>query len=184
MADRRFYFFWIFFFLAVSLCLSEKAIAGDKDRYFELGIGGGTNLFQSLNTEQAIITPAVNWKIKDVKSLWFRLEGDIELINDDRRTTLVFGAAPMLRLFLKEMGNNKPFIEAGAGANFISRNRIEDRHLGGSFVFSFMGGVGYEFKTGGRPVGISYRYRHISNAGLYAPNEGIDSQYLILSIGF
>ena len=171
-------------FLAASLCFLTSAFAEDKERYFEIGIGGGTNLLQSLDTKQVIITPAMNWEIKGAKSLWFRLEGDIELIDDDRRLTFVVGAAPMVRLFLSEDGNRpKPYIEAGAGANLISRNSIKDREFGGSFIFSVMGGAGIEFKAGNRPITVSYRYRHLSNAGLYSPNEGIDSHYLIVSIG-
>lgn len=141
MEDRKFYVLMTLFFMAMALCFSREAIAEDKDRYFEIGIGAGTDMLHGLGTEQALIAPAVNWKIKDTKSLWFRLEGDLELINYDSSLTFVVGAAPMLRLLYFDNQNKPgPFVEGGAGVNFISRHGIGDRQLGGSFVFSIMGG--------------------------------------------
>lgn len=178
--------FWgIFLFLVMVLYPLKEASGEDKARYFEIGIGAGTDMMHGLGTEQAIIAPAINLKIKDVKSLWFRLEGDLELINDDRRVTFVAGATPMLRLYFFA-DQNKPgfFIEGGVGINLISRNTIGDRELGGVFIFSDMAGVGYKFIAGKTPLFLTYRYRHLSNLGLYSHNNGIDSHYLMLSIGF
>jgi len=178
--------FWgIFLFLAMALYPLKEVSGEDKARYFEIGIGAGTDMMHGLGTEQAMIAPAINLKINDVKSLWFRLEGDLELINDDRRLTFVAGATPMLRLYFFA-DQNKPgfFIEGGAGINLISRNTIGNRELGGVFIFSDMAGVGYKFIAGKTPLFLTYRYRHLSNLCLYSHNNGLDSHYLMLSIGF
>ncbi|WP_051345839.1 acyloxyacyl hydrolase [Thermodesulfovibrio yellowstonii] len=151
-----------------------------QDKNFELGFGYGRNLLESLSTNQFLIAPAVNFRIPEIKNLWLHLEGNIEIINDNK-TTIVAGVTPMLRQFLSENASIKPFIEAGAGANITTRNGVENRRFGGCFIFSVMGGAGVEFKS---RMKISYRFRHLSNSGLYSPNEGIDSHYLILSFGF
>lgn len=90
-------------------------------------------------------------------------------------------AAPMLRYYLLDNASIKPFVEAGAGPNLISRNKVENRELGGSFIFSVMGGAGIEFKSG---MKITYRFRHLSNAGLYEHNDGINAHFFMLSFGF
>ncbi|GAQ95701.1 lipid A 3-O-deacylase [Thermodesulfovibrio aggregans] len=171
----RVYLFAIFLFI-----LFFPSYSHSQENNFELGVGYGRNLFESLSTNQLLIAPAVNFKIPDMKNLWLHIEGDVEIINDDK-TTVVAGVAPMLRQFLSDSITLKPFIEAGAGANITSRNGVENRRFGGAFIFSVMAGFGVEFKSG---MKISYRFRHLSNAGLYSPNEGLNSHYLMFSIGF
>lgn len=178
---------YLFLLLVITVFtfLSSSAIvlAEDEPQSFEIGIGAGAGVLHGLNTEHAIIAPAMNRRIRSMESLWFHLEEDLEIINDYRRTTFVVGGAPMLRLFLKEMGGNIPFVEVGGGVNLISRSRIDNKEIGGSFIFSLMGGVGYEYKTEERPIGISCRFRHLSNGGLYMRNLGINSLYIILYMG-
>lgn len=100
-------------------------------------------------------------------------------------TTILVGAAPMLRLFLSDDQNKTgTFIEGGAGVNLISRNKIGDRELGCAFIFSVMDAAGYKFLAGETPIFLSLRYRHVSNAGLYSANDGLDSGYLMVSLGF
>ncbi|GLI53041.1 acyloxyacyl hydrolase [Thermodesulfovibrio yellowstonii] len=173
----RIYLFAIFFFSSI-LFLPFYSYSQDKN--FELGFGYGRNLLESLSTNQFLIAPAVNFKIPEMKNLWLHLEGNIEIINDNN-TTVVVGVAPMLRQIFSESIQIKPFIEAGAGANITTRNGVENKRFGGCFIFSLMGGAGVEFKSG---IKISYRFRHLSNGGLYSPNEGLNSHYLILSFSF
>lgn len=182
---KKLYVFWFSLFLAIALTPSTKVLAENKDSYFEIGIGVGTNLLQSLDTQQVLIIPAMNWRIVEKKKLWFRFEGNAELIKADNKIAFVVGVAPMLRKFFLEVKSGLiPFVEIGAGLNLISHNGIKDRRFGGCFIFSIMAGAGIEFKSGGHPIKISYRYRHLSNGGIYSPNEGIDSHYLIFSAGF
>ncbi len=90
-----------------------------------------------------------------------------------------------MRKLLPEVKNDLiPFFEAGTGLNLITHDGIKDRKFGGCFIFSIMVGSGIEFKSENYPIKISYRYRHLSNGGIYSPNEGIDSHYLIFSVGF
>ncbi len=185
MTNKRLYVFVILLFLVIALTLSARASAENRDSYFEIGIGMGTNLFQSLGTQQALLISAINWRIAEKEKIWFRLEGDAEIINADNKIILVAGVAPMVRKLLPEVKNDLiTFFEAGAGLNFISRNGIKDRKFGGCFIFSIMASAGIEFKIENHSMNLSYRYRHLSNGGLYPPNEGIDSHYFIVSARF
>jgi len=166
-------------YLVLFVLLVFPGYSFSEDRNFELGLGIGSNL-DGISTTHGLIAPAVNFKLSDNNSLWLHLEGDIEIISDDK-TTFVFGAAPMLRYYLLDNASIKPFVEAGAGPNLISRSKVENRELGGSFIFSVMGGAGIEFKSG---MKIAYRFRHLSNAGLYEHNDSINAHCLMLSFGF
>ncbi len=154
------------FLLAIALPTSTKVLAENKDSYFEIGVGVGTNLLQSLDTQQVLIISAMNWRVTEKEKLWFRLEGDTEIIKADNKIILVAGVAPMVRKILPEVKNDLiTFFEAGAGLNFISRDGIKDRKFGGCFIFSIMAGAGIKFKIKNHSMNFSYRYRHLSNGG-------------------
>ena len=148
--------------------------------HWELVVGPGLNI-DGNKTSQILIAPAIS--VQSPKQwLKYRIEADLELIDSDGQVTAVIGAAPFLRFYLLN-GEKKPFFEIGAGANVISRNNTGNKNSGGSFIFSVMGGIGYEFMLYERPVAVSCRLRHISNACLYPHNESINNVYLLFSIG-
>lgn len=157
--------------------------AGGPESY-DFTIGVGRNLNSGCSTEQVLLIPAAQWSIDRIPSLKLRLEGPLEIINHDGTLTVVVGVAPMVRLFLAPGSESGFFIEGGAGANYISRQSIGSRDLGGSFIFSPSGGAGYVFSRKGRDCALSLRYRHISNAGIYSENAGMDSLYLMGTISF
>ena len=148
--------------------------------HWELTAGPGLNV-DGNHTSQILIAPAISLQ-SSKQWLKYRIEADLELIDSDGRITAVIGAAPFLRFYLLK-GENKPFFETGAGVNVISRNVTGDKNSGGAFIFSVMGGAGYEFTLYERPVAVSCRFRHISNACLYPHNESINNVYLLFSIG-
>jgi len=168
--------------IVVFLLLSGNGLAEEKERYFEIGLGGGVNI-EAVNTKQVLLAPALNWKIKGSESLRFRLEGNLEFIKDDKNLVVVGGVAPFLRLCPPNT-NVRPFFEVGVGANLSSRDEIGGRRLGGTFVFSLMGGVGLEFVKKEYMISLSYRFRHLSNAHLYPTNQGMNFQYAMVSVGF
>ena len=148
--------------------------------HWELAVGPGLNV-DGNHTSQILIAPAIS--LQSTKQwLKYRIEADLELIDSDGQITAVIGAAPFLRFYMLR-GEKKPFFEIGAGVNVISRNITGDKNSGGAFIFSVMGGAGYEFTLYERPVAVSCRLRHISNACLYPHNESINNVYLLFSIG-
>lgn len=169
---------------AILFGFSSDGRAEEQGRFYDIGIGIGTDLFAWLDTRQVLIAPAMNWKMDGLKGTLLRLEGDIEVIDDFKRPIIIVGVAPMLRFFFHENGNRpKPFIEAGGGGNVVNWNKANGRELGGGFAFSGMAGAGLEFRAWDTGIGISYRYRHLSNARLYPENDSFNSHYLMLSIG-
>jgi hypothetical protein len=151
-----------------------------EEMQWDVAVGPGLNI-DGIATNQILIAPALSLQSQK-PWLRYRFEGALELIDNDGQITAVAGAAPFLRFDLLS-GKRKPFFEIGAGLNVISRNHIDRKDTGGAFIFSVMAGAGYEFTLYERPVAVSCRFRHLSNACLYPHNESLNNVYLLFSIG-
>lgn len=172
----------LFLILCALLLFSDSAFTEEKEKYLEIGLGGGTNL-EGINSKSMLLAPAINWKIKGTESLRLRLEGNLEFVKDKKHLIIVGGVSPFLRIHASGK-TIKPFLEVGVGANVASRDEIGERNLGGIFLFSLMGGAGFEFVAEKHMISISYRFRHLSNAHLYPTNQGVNFQYVMVSISF
>ncbi|MFZ5997006.1 MAG: acyloxyacyl hydrolase [Nitrospirota bacterium] len=160
----------------------NRGFAADKQGLFEVAVGGGINL-NGINTNQVLFVSALSFPIKGAEMMRFGLEGDLEFIEYHGRVTFIGGVAPFFRATWQRAGI-RPFAEIGGGINYSSRKRVDGRELNGPFLFSAMGGAGIEVLYNKMPMRIAYRLRHLSNGHLYKGNEGFNTQYLMLSIGF
>jgi hypothetical protein len=160
------------------LFFSSKCFSEDKNTYFELLVGGGSDL-KSQKSKHILVAPALNWTAKEY--LKVRLEANFEIIEDNNDLFFVSGVAPFFKYIV--LGKIlKPFIEFGAGVNYLSKTTIANQALGGHFTFSLMSGVGIEFLVKKIPMSLSYRFRHLSNGGIYDLNFGLDSHFIMFAI--
>jgi hypothetical protein len=72
-------------------------------------------------------------------------------------------------------------ILANVGMVFVSQDDFGDQAIGSSLQFGLYAGASYHV---GRGVRLIYRYRHLSNAGLFRPNPGLEMHFLGLSYPF
>ena len=68
------------------------------------------------------------------------------------------------------MGEIKPYLEAGIGVSAYKNKWIDDRNLSTNFLFEDRLGVGARVGN----LDFSFRFMHYSNASVKAPNMGID----------
>lgn len=68
------------------------------------------------------------------------------------------------------VGDFKPYIEAGIGLSYWSKTHIKTRNMSTHFHFEDRIGAGIRYKN----LDFSFRYMHYSNAGIKHPNMGID----------
>ena len=90
-----------------------------------------------------------------------------------------FGITPRLRL---DFGHwtITPYIEAGVGLFYTD---LDVHELGQNFNFSPQGEVGLDFPIARCTLlNLGYRYHHISNAGMSEPNEGVDTNMIVIGI--
>jgi len=62
---------------------------------------------------------------------------------------------------------------------------VDRRVQGTSFNFLLQTGLGVQYFVNDKTaVNVSYRYRHISNAGIKQPNSGINSNFVLVGMSF
>lgn len=90
------------------------------------------------------------------------------------------GLTPVLRLAPKATIGMRPYLEAGIGGHVLSDTRIGERNL--STAWQFGSHIGTGLYCG--PLQIGYRFQHLSNASIKAPNDGINFHILTASMRF
>lgn len=152
-----------------------------SDSGYELAAGAGKGL-NDLKSTEGIILGA--W-IKRLSPLFeLRIEPNVEYIAARADQSMVFyGVGPVIRFGSYGQSIN-PFLDAGCGVSIGSKTQIFDRNFGRDFFFSPTAGAGIKFGKSERGVSLFARWLHHSNAGLFPPNEGLDSLYLLLGCRF
>jgi lipid A 3-O-deacylase len=91
---------------------------------------------------------------------------------------------PTLRYQQTDLTTFAPYFEVGVGAHLWSRTTITaDKRSGTAFVFGDHVGVGLRFGERGI-YDLGYRFQHLSNASIRAPNPGINLHLVRFQIHF
>jgi hypothetical protein len=98
----------------------------------------------------------------------------------DPEVAYVTGVGPLIRYNFSSHTHFVPFIELGAGTSLTD---IGEPDLSGIFQFHLQGGLGaHLFLSPRSALTFTYRFLHISNAGISAPNLGVNNHSF--SLGF
>jgi len=91
------------------------------------------------------------------------------------------GITPLALKFEYDAGQQVvPYVELGTGVMYTG---LQGLQLGGPFEFASFGGAGIHlFLTDQLALSFSYRWRHISNAGIEQPNRGLDTQFVLIGL--
>ena len=74
------------------------------------------------------------------------------------------------------------YIEGGAG---VIWENVDSPTYAHSFNFSPQIGAGVDIKIiGNYALSLAYRFRHTSNAGLYAENPGVNSNFFMIGVTY
>jgi hypothetical protein len=97
---------------------------------------------------------------------------------------LDIGFTPVVRFQQTTRSALSPYFELAAGMHLLSATSLNDqRKFGSSFQFGDHVGVGARFGDKGK-YDLSYRYQHLSNAGIKGPNQGVNFHELRLQYHF
>lgn len=133
---------------------------------------------------RSIFLSVPHQRLDEVNShLSINLNQTVTMLQRQRELEFIVGVTPVILL---ELAKEFPRIgiEAGVGANIISTKEIDGRQLGSNFLFSPTVSVGIEVPWLNNVVGVSYMFRHLSNAGFFEDNDGVNFQYIIFSMTF
>jgi hypothetical protein len=110
------------------------------------------------------------------------LEMTGSIISGDHNSTAgEFAFSPLIFDYRYDSGGTfVPFIEGGEG---IVLTTLDDLNIGGPFEFSSQAGAGFHvFVSKENAITFAFRYRHISNLGIYDDNSGLDTYFF--NVGF
>ena len=94
------------------------------------------------------------------------------------------GLTPVFRFQRQSVESGlAPFAELGIGVHIQSRENLEDKDFGTLFAFGSHLGFGMQFGSD-QAYEISYRFQHLSNAGIGDDNPGINFHMLRLGYRF
>ncbi|UCF56039.1 MAG: acyloxyacyl hydrolase [Deltaproteobacteria bacterium] len=112
----------------------------------------------------------------------FLIEGFLSYARQESENRYASGITSLLVHSFKPLGKTVFFLELGVGILYTNLN---PKNFGSSFNFTPQGGIGVRYKIGpGRFLKFSYRFHHISNAGIDEDNRGINSHFFALGISF
>jgi len=140
------------------------------------------------NTQHLRLGLGADWKeaVYETKSweITGRLEGSLHhwnstLDNPKNDSGYILGITPVFHYQPKNYSIT-PFIEMGGGPHLLDNITIENEYKSTQFQFGSIFGLGLK----GKQFEVSYRYLHISNAGIEMPNPGTDFHNLHIGYHF
>ncbi len=90
-----------------------------------------------------------------------------------------YGLSALGRYYLNREGSTRFYVEGGWGLDYINRLTYD---LYSRINSSPVIGVGVVFERGDHDILLSFRLKHLSNAGTAGPNEG--ENYGVLMLGY
>lgn len=168
---------------------ASPSAAGDRDGLQELAVDTGYGWSQRDNVQVIPLYLRFAWNFPDVIdepladhniNLKWYIEPWIAGVTNHQNAIEV-GLTPIgLKLEYDAGQQVVPFTMAGIGAMYTGLQGI---NLAGPFEFASFGSVGLRvFLTDQLALSFSYRYRHISNAGLKDPNRGLNTQFVLIGL--
>jgi lipid A 3-O-deacylase len=111
-------------------------------------------------------------------SLLPRLETSAGVLDGGSEAGFVGTAGPVLELRYRRFPLS---IEGGASPTLLSRYRFDAKDLGGRFQFTDHIGLNWRFT---RHFDMGIRFQHMSNAGIYKHNPGLNLEMLTAAYTF
>jgi lipid A 3-O-deacylase PagL len=168
--------------LTLILLLVSFALCGHAQTFL-VGVRGGASLdcdpgrFRQMDAFAGWNLPW-RWNSYCDLSLLPRLETSAGVLDGGSVAGFVGTAGPVLEL---RKGNLPLSIEGGASPTLLSRYRFDSRDLGGRFQFTDHIGLNWNFSE---HFDLGVRFQHMSNAGIYRRNPGLNLEMLSFAYTF
>ena len=119
-----------------------------------------------------------SWSLAPDWSLGTYLELNAGILDGGGDTAFVGSIGPGLNL---KAFDNRLVVLGGINPTFISEDTFGDEDFGGPFQFTSHIGISLRPI---RPLSIGYRFQHMSNAGIYSKNPGLNLHMLEVAYYF
>jgi hypothetical protein len=152
-------------------------------REYLVGVRGGTSFendagnFQQVDVFKGMYLPW-SWGSQDGLNLKPRVEGSAGWLDNEGNSGFVGTPGPVAEL---RLGKFPVTLEGGVSLSALSRSDFPDRNLGGWFEFTDHVGLDWHIT---KRFALGWRFQHLSNAGIYKRNPGLNLQMLSASYTF
>lgn len=155
---------------------------------FNAGVTYGVLIFGGEERHHlSLLSASYGRMIGEVKGAdsWYR--GNFELRGEifggaqfNSETSWLIGVAPHVRYHFATGTPWVPYIDFGIG---VTETGIRSPDLGDSFQFNVQAGVGVNYFIGdASAISFEGRYVHLSSAGIYNPNNGVNTIGIFLGV--
>ncbi len=165
--------------MLVCLCMICGRVYGD-----ELLVGGGYGEQVGRNgigQDNAVVDILYDFSDVDWRNWRVTLGlGASWLWNDfDEHEVFIGSLVPTFRYFLAESESMDFYVFVSTGFSYMTEPSLGQQLLGGYFAFNDFFGLG-AYMGPEQDWSVNVCWRHISNAGLFDPNEGIDIPFYLM----
>jgi len=173
------------FGLAIILCVGRPCQAAEPDVFSCESVGGrfgfaATHAGRGFRSGDAFLgcNLPVSWQLGDCFQIKTRLDFTAGWLGRAGENAATSSVGPAFVLKYK----NVPLaLEGGSSSVLISRFEFGSQDLGGPFQFRTYAGLNWDITRYWR---LSYRFEHISNAGIEQPNPGLNLHTFAFSYVF
>ena len=169
--------FGLFSFFLLSLAYNSQA------QDYLVGVRGGTSFendagdFQQVDVYAGRYLPWL-WGYENGLNFKPRVEASAGWLHSEGESGFVGSLGPLVELRIKKFPIT---VEGGVSLTALSRSSFPERNLGGWFEFTDHVGINWHIT---KQLTIGWRYQHMSNAGIYNHNPGLNLQMLSASYSF
>jgi hypothetical protein len=168
--------------LLVLLLLTPAAVSAEDLTSWEFGMRGGgdaTGLNENYTVAEVYLLRELPWQLDFEGGAVLRARADAGVgyieASDDEGGWLAMGGDLVLGLF-----DGTLEFEAGFRPAWLKDHKYGDDHFGGEMQFASHAGATVVY----RQLTFSYRFQHMSNAGIYDHNPGLDLHLVGLGARF
>lgn len=171
--SKRAAFALAMFIVSVALTFSCGSLAAAEPDHWQagarLGFDDGRN-DEDFNQGEVFVARLIplSFASNTNLSLAVSLEGSAGILSGASTQGFVGAVGPGLAAGLLD---GRLVIKAGISPTIISQDQFGDEDLGGPVQFTSHAGLAFKVYSG---VSVGYRFQHMSNAGLYHHNPGLN----------
>jgi lipid A 3-O-deacylase len=182
--------------LFVGVCWALQAYAGGlikegmTEWSFSVGYGRTFHFkgqLSNIDEDIKFVPFLVSWnkvfkELTSGASMEYAVEGVVSYIRQESEDAYLAGVTPLFIYNFKNYEKLIPYVIAGVG---IVATNLSAEGFGGDWGFTPQVGIGFRYAINDDQfIRFSYRYHHISNAGLKSPNKSLDSNYFFIGYSF
>ncbi|MFU8848959.1 MAG: acyloxyacyl hydrolase [Opitutales bacterium] len=170
--------------LLIGLVFLFSSLTADSEsfRFDRIGFRAGMDAESGVNIESyeifgVVATPWL-WDLKEDWKLLFEFEWSAGVFDGEGETAGFFKFAPQLRFQAPKLPVH---VILSSGPSLITEDKFGKLDLGGVFQFTSAVGIDWQINESWT---VGYRFQHISNAGIYSNNDGLDLHSLSVDFRF